>query len=134
MPAASPIVCIVVDRSRLVADALRDLLVAEGFDVVGLAATGAAVLEHRGRPGIVFVLHQGLPDVRGLDVAAQLLGDDPQAAVILHATSLSPSGVERALAMGVRGIVLKETAGATIADAVRIVASGGTYVDPQLVR
>ena len=78
-----PRVLIVDDHPSFRASA-RVLLEAEGFDVVGEAADGAAALTEAGRlhPEIV-LLDVQLPDIDGFDVAARLTGRDGAPVVIL---------------------------------------------------
>ena len=60
------------------------LLEAEGFDVVGEAADGAAALSEAGRlrPEVV-LLDVQLPDIDGFDIAARLTGFADSPTVIL---------------------------------------------------
>ena len=78
-----PRVLIVDDHPSFRASA-RVLLEAEGFDVVGEAADGAAALTEAGRlrPEVV-LLDVQLPDIDGFDVAARLTGDADSPTVIL---------------------------------------------------
>jgi DNA-binding NarL/FixJ family response regulator len=78
-----PRVLIVDDHPSFRASA-RVLLEAEGFDVVGEAADGAAALEEAGRlrPEVV-LLDVQLPDIDGFDVAARLTGASDGPTVIL---------------------------------------------------
>jgi CheY-like chemotaxis protein len=65
---------LIVDDHPAFRRSARLLLEAEGFDVVGEAADGAAALEAAGRlaPAVV-LLDVQLPDIDGFDVAARLL-------------------------------------------------------------
>lgn len=79
----TPTVLVVDDHAGFRA-AVRDLLEAEDFEVVGEAATGAQAVVRAGqlKPGLV-LLDIRLPDVDGIAVAARLAELDPPPAVVL---------------------------------------------------
>ena len=76
-------ILIVDDHASFRATA-RQLLEAEGYEVVGEAGDGASALEAvaRLRPDVV-LLDVQLPDIDGFDVAARLTGGDDAPTVIL---------------------------------------------------
>lgn len=99
----------------------RAVLEAEGYDVVGEAADGAAAIEaaRRLRPDIV-LLDVQLPDTDGFAVAARLTANGNGPAVVLtssrDAADFGPLVVES----GARGFVPKaELCGAAIGALVR---------------
>jgi DNA-binding NarL/FixJ family response regulator len=102
-----PTVLIVDDHAAFRASA-RALLQAEGFDVIGEAANGAAAVEAVAvlRPQIVLLDIQ-LPDLDGLAVAEQLAAaPDPPAVVLIssrYATAYGP----RLQATPARGFIPK---------------------------
>jgi DNA-binding NarL/FixJ family response regulator len=88
-----PTVLIVDDHAAFRASA-RALLQAEGFDVVGEAANGAAAVEAVAalRPEIVLLDIQ-LPDLDGLTVAEQLArAPDPPAVVLISSRDAAAYG------------------------------------------
>lgn len=76
-------ILIIDDDARFRAQA-RDVLEADGFDVVGDAVDGASGIEAAQslRPDFV-LLDIGLPDVEGFDVARLLATDGPPPLVVL---------------------------------------------------
>jgi DNA-binding NarL/FixJ family response regulator len=102
-----PTVLIVDDHAAFRASA-RALLQAEGFDVVGEAANGAAAVEAVAalRPEIVLLDIQ-LPDLDGLTVAEQLAGaPDPPAVVLISSRDAAAYG-PRLQASPARGFIPK---------------------------
>ena len=107
-----PRTVLVVDDSKPFRETARALLEARGYDVVGVAADGAAALAAARalRPGAV-LLDVNLPDTDGRTLAGQLGGDGYAPAVVLFSTldaaSLGPS-IE---SCGARGLVPKAELG-----------------------
>jgi DNA-binding NarL/FixJ family response regulator len=102
-----PTVLIVDDHAAFRASA-RALLQAEGFDVVGEAANGAAAVEAVAvlRPEIVLLDIQ-LPDLDGLTVAEQLAGaPDPPTVVLISSRDAAAYG-PRLQATPARGFIPK---------------------------
>jgi DNA-binding NarL/FixJ family response regulator len=102
-----PTVLIVDDHATFRASA-RALLQAEGFDVVGEAADGAAAVEAVAvlRPEIVLLDIQ-LPDLDGLTVAEQLAAaPDPPAVVLISSRDAAAYG-PRLQATPARGFIPK---------------------------
>jgi DNA-binding NarL/FixJ family response regulator len=102
-----PRVLIVDDHPSFRASA-RVLLEAEGFDVVGEAADGAAALSEAGRlqPEVV-LLDVQLPDIDGFDVAARITGKPDSPAVILVSSRDSSDFGPLVSRSGARGFVPK---------------------------
>ena len=102
-----PTVLIVDDHAAFRASA-RALLQAEGFDVIGEAANGAAAVEAVAalRPEIVLLDIQ-LPDLDGLAVAEQLAAaPDPPAVVLISSRDAAAYG-PRLQATSARGFIAK---------------------------
>lgn len=100
---------LVVDDSSLFRGAARDLLEADGFDVVGVAVDGrdALRLAQSQRPSIV-VLDVALPDIDGFTVADRLQEMSEPPAVVL-VSSRDWSDLDRRIAAcGARGFLPKD--------------------------
>jgi two-component system response regulator EvgA len=81
---------LVVDDHTVFRRSVRSLLEADGFDVVGKAATGAAA--GRLRPRLV-LLDFRLPDGSGFEVAGTLAGlDDPPTVVLVSSRDADAYG------------------------------------------
>lgn len=99
---------LVVDDHADFRSAARALLEAEGFEVVGQAATGADALaaNARLRPDVV-LLDIRLPDTDGLAVAELLAGlDEPPDVVLVSSRNASVYGV-RLRSSPARGFLVK---------------------------
>jgi two-component system nitrate/nitrite response regulator NarL len=86
----------------------RSFLGANGFDVVGEAIDGASALSEarRLRPEIVLLDIQ-LPDMDGLDVARELLGEPAAPAIVLISSRDASDYGPSIAASGARGFLTK---------------------------
>ena len=73
-----------------------------------------------------------MPDQTGLEALPQLLHERPETKVLLLSMQDDPRYVREAFAAGASGYVLKEAADTEVVNAVREVARGGRYVNPEL--
>lgn len=104
-----------------------------GIDVVASVETGtAAVRAVADLAPDVAVLDLAMPDMNGVAVIRRLAeGGHPTRSLILSAYE-SRVYVEQAFEAGACGYVLKRSAFLNVAQAVRAVRAGGTYLDPAL--
>jgi len=105
------------------------------IEVVAEVSTGTAILPRalETRPDVA-LLDIELPGRSGLDAAADLARELPGCAVVMVTTFARPGYVQRAMAAGARGFLVKDGPAEELAEAVRQVAAGGTVVDPVLAR
>jgi two-component system, NarL family, response regulator DesR len=103
------------------------------FTVVAQADSGDEVVARalETRPDVA-LLELDLPGCGGLEAAARLREESPECRVLLLATSARPGLVERALAAGAAGLLVKDGPVEDVADAVRRALTGETVVDPVL--
>ena len=103
------------------------------MELVGRAADGGRALQLIGdlAPDVA-ILDIRMPEVDGIEIARRLSKDGSGTAVILYTGSSERSVLLEALDSGARGFLLKEAPLDDLARAIRIVAGGGTYVDPAL--
>jgi DNA-binding NarL/FixJ family response regulator len=125
---------LIVDDHAVVRSGLRLLLAREAdIEPVGEAGTGReAVFEARSLKPDVILLDVMMPDQTGLEVLPTLLHESPDVKVLLLSMQDDPRYVREAFAAGASGYVLKEAADAEVVNAVREVARGGRYVNPEL--
>lgn len=121
---------LLADDHALFREGLRALLQATpDIRVCGEVATGyesiAAVA--RCAPDVV-ILDISMPDLNGVDAAAEILKRHPATRTLILSMHSSVEHVHRAFAAGVRGYLLKESAGSEVAAAVRIVHGGAPYL------
>ena len=131
---ASPIRVLIVDDHAVVRSGLRRVLEQEkGIEPVGEAGTGReAVFQARDLKPDVILLDVVMPDQSGLDVLPMLVREHPEVKVLLLSMQDDPRYVREAFAAGASGYVLKEAADVEVVAAVREVARGGRYVNPEL--
>ncbi len=115
------------DGLGLLLDAEDDLEVVAGADDVGEALR--AVREHH---PTVLILDVNLHGTLATTALPALREASPETAVVVLTMQDDPLLARRALQAGALGYVLKEAAGTELVRAVRIAASGGTYLQPEL--
>ena len=125
---------LIVDDHAVVRSGLRLLLDREpDIEPVGEAGTGReAVFEARTHKPDVILMDVVMPDQTGLEALPTLLHETPDVKVLLLSMQDDPRYVREAFAAGASGYVLKEAADAEVVNAVREVARGGRYVNPEL--
>ncbi|HEV2696885.1 MAG TPA: response regulator transcription factor [Terriglobales bacterium] len=124
----------IAEDQGMVLGAFSTLLEIEGdISVIGRAKNGsdalAAVLDKK--PDI-FLTDIEMPEMSGLEVAAELKRRKSATKVIILTTFARAGYLRRALEAGVSGYLLKDMAAEKLADAVRRVQSGLRVIDPEL--
>ena len=126
---------VIAEDHALVRDGLKMLLSTEpGLEVVAETGDGAAVeaLVRKLNPDLL-VLDLDLPGRNGVDIAAALKADPAVSIKVLVLTgNLKPQSVERALAAGANGYVLKNEDSEELLRAVRAVLAGREYVSKSI--
>jgi two-component system, NarL family, response regulator NreC len=105
----------------------------EDMTAVGQAATAdQAVTKARDLQPDVILLDVVMPRKSGFDALPQLRKVAPEARVIMLSMQTSPSSIRQALNSGAAGYVAKHASETDLLDAIRRVAAGSRYVDPEL--
>ncbi|MFL5921930.1 MAG: response regulator [Gaiellaceae bacterium] len=125
---------LIVDDHAVVRSGLRLVLEAgEGIEPVGEAGSARdAIFEARALKPDVILLDVVMPDQSGLEIIPTLLHENPETKILMLSMQDDPRYVREAFDAGARGYVLKEAADSEVVAAVREVAGGGRYVDPEL--
>lgn len=120
----------IADDHAVVRDGLRALLEAHpDITVVGDASDGRqAVSQVMALNPNVVIMDISMPEVNGIDATRQILEFNPQVNVIILSMLGTTEHVFRALQVGVKGYLLKESAGREVVDAVLAVAAGKRYL------
>lgn len=129
-----PITVLIADDHPLFRKGLMDVLGEEAsFQVVGEAADGerALALVRRLRPRIA-LLDIEMPGRSGLAVAKAIHADQLGAEVVILTMYRDAGMLRRALDVGAKGYVLKDSAVNEIVACLHMVASGRAYVSPAL--
>jgi DNA-binding NarL/FixJ family response regulator len=106
---------------------------APDMTTVGEAATAdQAVIKARALQPDVILLDVVMPRKSGFDALPELQKVAPKARVIMLSMQTNPSSVRQALISGAAGYVSKHASDTDLLDAIRRVAAGSRYVDPEL--
>lgn len=124
----------IADDHAVVRDGLRALLEANPrIKVVGDAPNGKqAVVEVRSLHPDVAILDISMPELDGITAAQQILETSPEVRVIILSMLGTAEHVYRALQAGVRGYLLKESAGREVVEAVLAVQAGNIYLSQSI--
>lgn len=112
---------VIGDDHAVVRRGIRALLESQpGWTVVGEASTGieAVKLARKLKPEIC-IFDYSMPDMTGLEASEVLLEEVPSARVLMLSMHDSENIIERALAAGIYGYVLKSDAERDVVEAVR---------------
>ena len=125
---------LIVDDHAVVRSGLKLVLEAdEGIEPVGEAGSARdAIFEARALKPDVILLDVVMPDQSGLEIIPTLLHENPDTKILVLSMQDDPRYVREAFDAGASGYVLKEAADSEVVAAVREVAGGGRYVDPEL--
>jgi DNA-binding NarL/FixJ family response regulator len=125
---------LLVDDHAVVREALSLLIKGQAdMEVVAEASAGreALRLANEKQPDVV-VLDISLPDMSGAETAQQINRLCPSTRILALTRHADQGYVRRLLQAGAVGYVLKKSAADTLLTAIRIVAQGGTYIEPSL--
>jgi DNA-binding NarL/FixJ family response regulator len=125
---------LLIDDHTVLRDGLRLLLSLEpDLEVVGEAGTGrdGIALAERKRPDVV-VTDVGLPDVDGVEVTRRLRESIPETRVLVLTVHDEDHYIFTLMQAGASGYLLKNAAGNDLVDAIRTVASGKPWLQPEI--
>ena len=126
----------VVDDHGVVLAGLKFVLSrAEGMEVVATAESAEDILGfyEKAKPDVL-LLDIRMPSVSGLDALETLRKSHPDAKVAMLTTSELEEDIFRALKLGANGYIPKDSRPSEIANAVKAIAAGGTYVPEDIQR
>lgn len=122
------------DDHTVMREGLKSLVNAQAdMNVIGEADNGRATLQKvRELQPDVIILDVSMPDLNGIQVTERLKRTC-QTVTVLVLTAHDDNGyLRQLLEVGASGYVLKKAAAEELINAIRIVASGGVYLDPSL--
>ena len=131
----SPIRVLIADDHPIFRDGLRRLLVSESdFTVVAEAANGseAITLVRQLKPDVL-LLDLVMPKVPGLEVLREISQDEIPVCTILLTAAIQTFEVTRALQLGARGVVLKESPPELLLRSIRSVCRGEYWVGSDIL-
>ncbi len=127
---------LVADDHGIVRKGLRFLLDRQpGMEVVGEASDGreAVKLNEELLPNVV-IMDVAMPQLNGIDAAAQIIKSNPNTGVIMLSMYADESYLVRALSVGAKGYLLKESAEVDVVIAVQVVSQGRPFFSPQIAQ
>jgi two-component system, NarL family, nitrate/nitrite response regulator NarL len=125
----TPIRILIVDDHRLFAEGIRPLLEQAGFEVVGVAGTGAQARALLPKQPDVILLDLSLPDVDGVALGEEMLAEHPAVKILALTAMREGDAVRSALLVGFYGYLTKDMATSELVESIRA-AAGGQVVIP----
>lgn len=122
------------DDHAVVREGLKLLLEMQSdIQVIGDAENGRDALRQvtKLHPDVV-IMDISMPELNGIDAAQQILEQCPSTKIIILSMHSASEHIFRALRAGVKGYLLKESAGVEVAQAVRTVHKGGRYLSQKI--
>jgi len=122
------------DDHEVVREGLRGLIARhEGMTVVGEAGTVGEVVEAaaRTKPDVV-IMDVRLPDGSGVEACRTIREARPETKVIMLTSYADDEALFASIIAGASGYLLKQTRGQAVVDAVTLVASGRSLLDPDV--
>ena len=125
---------LLADDHSLLRKGVKSVLAQDpGIKIVGEADEGAAAIRMAETTGPdVVILDVAMPGLNGLDAAAQITRKGRGIGVIVLSMYSDEEYLVRAVSVGVRGYLLKDSAEPDLVRAVRAVAAGHTFFSPAI--
>lgn len=131
-----PITVLLAEDHTIVREGLRSLLKLEAdIEIVSEAEDGrqAVALTRKLSPNVL-VMDIAMPMLNGLEATRQILLTNPLTRILILSAHNDDAYIEKAMALGVAGYLIKQTAFWILPEAIREVHSGKTYFSPAMSR
>jgi len=127
---------IIIDDHQLFREGVKRILDFEdSFEVVAEGGDGSdAINLYEEYAPEVILMDINMPRKNGVDATGELMAKYPEAKVIMLSIHDDESYVTHALKTGALGYMLKEMDADAIVQAIKVVASGGSYLHPKVTR
>jgi len=125
-----------VDDHELVRQGIAAMLGGAGdVQVVAVARTGREALEvaRRELPDVI-LMDVKMPDMDGLEATRKLKEERPRTAVVMLTMHDNPAYLRDAVRAGAAGYLLKDVSKDELIDAIRQVATGGAFIESQMLK
>ncbi|MEC2071275.1 response regulator transcription factor [Alkalihalophilus marmarensis] len=125
---------VLIDDHQLFREGVKRILAMEpGFEIVADGEDGsearALVDEHR--PDVI-LMDINMPKVNGVEATRELVAAYPNVRVLILSIHDDETYVTHVLKTGASGYLLKEMDAGALIEAVKVVASGGSYIHPKV--
>src|SRR5262245_60136304 len=129
-----PISVILVDDHEVVRDGLRHLIEAQADlrFLGGFGDGGAAVRFAASTQPDVAIVDIAMPRMNGIEVARQIHDACPGTEVLILSMHADPEFIYQAFRAGARGYIIKESAGAEVVNALRVLRGGQRYLSQKI--
>jgi RNA polymerase sigma factor (sigma-70 family) len=127
---------VVADDHGIVRKGLRFILERqENMEVAGEAGDGREVVRiaEELQPHVI-VMDIAMPHLNGIDASTQILRHNPQTKIVILSMYADEEFLVRALTVGVKGYLLKDSAELDLVRAVRAVISGKSFFSPAIAQ
>jgi DNA-binding NarL/FixJ family response regulator len=134
--AANVIRVLIADDHAVVREGIRHVLSSDtGFEVVGEAADGtnAVALAQSLHPDVV-VLDLSMPELSGLEAAAQIRAGAPRTAILILSIHDHEEYVVQSVRAGAQGYLRKDAPPAELRAAIRALSAGDDYFSAPVAR
>ena len=136
MKAIGPITVLLAEDHQIVREGLRILLEGEAdIEVVGEAVSGREAVEmvRKLRPDVV-VMDIAMPRLNGLEATQQIRRAFPETRVLILSAHSDDAYVERAMALGAAGFLIKQSSVYVLKDAIREAHKGNVFYSSEVAR
>ena len=127
---------LLVDDHELVRQGVASMLAkAEDLTIVGEAKTGREAIEtaRKELPDVV-LMDVRMPDMDGLEATRRIKEERSRTAVIMVTMHVNPAYLREAVRAGAAGYLLKDVSKDDLVDAIRQVATGGAFIESQMLK
>jgi len=131
-----PIKTLLADDHTIVREGLRALLLADGgIEVVAEARDGKEAVEMAKElhPDVV-VMDIAMPHLNGLEATRQIMAALPGTRVLILSAHSDDAYIDRVIAIGAVGFLIKQTSAQILGKAIHAVMEGKTFYSPQVAR
>lgn len=132
---ASELKVLIADDHLIIREGLRLIIdTADGITVVGEASNGleAVSLSESLKPDVI-LMDLRMPEMDGLSAIKEIRSRQPDSAIVILTTFNEDDLMRRALELGARGFLLKDTDRKTLIENIRAAAGGNTLISPDIV-
>lgn len=127
---------LIADDHAIVLTGLTAILrLEDDIEIVATAENGREAVERfrETRPDVA-LLDLRMPGMDGVEASRKILGEFPDARILILTTFESEEDIHRALQTGVKGYMLKESKRPELIAAVRAVEAGNQWIPPMIAR